>query len=80
MNPQQQLDALLDMEQNGWDLLAIYHSHPHGPELPSHTDILEHFYPDALCMIWSKGTAGWVCRAFQIQNGNLNNIEIRYEE
>ena len=80
MEPQQQLNALLDIDKKGWDLLAIYHSHPHGPELPSETDILEHYYPDTFCLIWSFGDTGWICRAFQIQNGILAHIEVRYVE
>lgn len=80
MEPQEQLNALLDIDLKGWDLLAIYHSHPRGPELPSETDILEHFYPDTLCLIWSGGESGWTCRAYQIQNGALAHIEIRYVE
>ncbi|MCA9900125.1 MAG: M67 family metallopeptidase [Ardenticatenaceae bacterium] len=53
MNPQQQLQTMLALEANGWQLLAIYHSHPHGPETPSVTDVQQAYYPDALSMIVS---------------------------
>ncbi|MEZ4594001.1 MAG: M67 family metallopeptidase [Chloroflexota bacterium] len=53
MNPQQQIQAMLDLEANGWQLLAIYHSHPHGPETPSSTDIQQATYPEALSIIVS---------------------------
>ncbi|GAA5338585.1 M67 family metallopeptidase [Thermus antranikianii] len=35
------LRALKEMEKEGLALLAIYHSHPRGPALPSPTDIRE---------------------------------------
>ena len=39
MDPQQQLNAMLDSEHNGWDIIAFYHSHTHGPAYPSQTDV-----------------------------------------
>jgi [CysO sulfur-carrier protein]-S-L-cysteine hydrolase len=46
MDPLQQLEAMLDMENNGLDLMAAYHSHPHGPSRPSPTDLAQAYYPD----------------------------------
>ena len=39
MNPQEQLEAMLDSERHGWELLAFYHSHIHSPAYPSRTDV-----------------------------------------
>ena len=39
MDPQQQLHAMMDADRNGWDILAFYHSHTHGPAYPSQTDV-----------------------------------------
>lgn len=39
MEPAAQVEAMLAMERQGWDLLAIYHSHPTSPAYPSPTDI-----------------------------------------
>ena len=39
MDPQEQLNAMLDSERNGWELLAFYHSHTHSQAYPSTTDV-----------------------------------------
>ena len=39
MNPQEQLNAMLDCDRNGWDVLAFYHSHTHSAAYPSPTDV-----------------------------------------
>lgn len=53
MDPRQQIQAILDMEANGWQMIAIFHSHPQGPDYPSPTDIALAFYPDAANIIVS---------------------------
>lgn len=39
MDPQEFLNADKDSELNGWEFLAFYHSHTHGPAYPSQTDV-----------------------------------------
>lgn len=51
MEPQAQLHAMLHFYKQGWQVVAIYHSHPTGSLSPSSSDIAEWVYPDALCMI-----------------------------
>jgi proteasome lid subunit RPN8/RPN11 len=69
MKPKQQLDAFLLLEKNHWDMAAIYHSHPQGPDQPSETDLAEHHYPEAVALIWSHQSGEWLCRAFWIASG-----------
>lgn len=45
--------ALREMDERGWDLLAIFHSHPATPAYPSQTDLEHAHYPDALYLICS---------------------------
>ena len=52
MDPTEQLNALEWIDSNGLDLLAIFHSHPTGPEMVSATDIEEAAYP-VVNIIWS---------------------------
>jgi proteasome lid subunit RPN8/RPN11 len=53
MEPRQQIEAMLALEAAGWQLVAIYHSHPQGPEEPSPTDIALAFYPEVAYVIVS---------------------------
>jgi len=39
MDPQEQLNAMLDAERNDWDVMAFYHSHTHSAAYPSPTDV-----------------------------------------
>ena len=39
MDPQEFLQAMLDSDRNGWDMLGFYHSHTHSPAYPSQTDV-----------------------------------------
>lgn len=52
MEPKQQLRAMLEIEDNEWELV-IYHSHTHTPARPSPEDRRLAFYPDALYAILS---------------------------
>ena len=67
MEPHQQLQAMLQMEEAGLQLLAIYHSHPTGPQTPSATDVDQSFYPGVAYIIISLARPfDPVARAFQI--------------
>ena len=51
MDPQELLETLKEMDDNGWNLLSIYHSHTHSPAYPSDTDVRMATWPDGLS-IW----------------------------
>jgi proteasome lid subunit RPN8/RPN11 len=72
MDAQEHIDAFLMMEKNGQELLAIYHSHPAGPESPSETDLAEFAYPGVITLIWFPKADGWACRAYRIKNGRAD--------
>lgn len=67
-----QVKAMLDAVQRGWELVAIFHSHPTGPTHPSPSDLAEAAYPDALYLIWAPGPKKrWECRAFELRGISL---------
>ncbi len=76
MEPAEQLQALLQLDQLGLDIAAIYHSHPSGPSRPSLTDLEEYAYPDSVALIWSKETGDWQVYGFQIQNGTYQEVHL----
>lgn len=53
MEPKEQLRVMLEIEDNEWDLAAIYHSHTHTRAYPSAEDRRLAFYPDALYVVLS---------------------------
>jgi len=76
MEPQAQLNAFNHIDERGWELLAIYHSHPNGPATPSATDIDKAYYPETIYVIWSRIHANWVCRGFRIRNQQIQEIRL----
>lgn len=70
MDSKQQLRALMDIEDQGWELVAIYHSHTHTRAYPSPTDIEHAVYPDALYVIVSLADEHEPdMRAFRVRSG-----------
>jgi len=77
MDPLEQLSAFQKIEQAGYELLGIYHSHPNGPDMPSATDIAEAYYPDVIYIIWYRSSHMWGCRGFTIREGIVNSVGIQ---
>lgn len=67
MDPEGQLAAMTRIEEEGEEIVGIYHSHPGGPPHPSETDLLEDAYPEAVQLIWFPSAQGWECRAFRLE-------------
>jgi proteasome lid subunit RPN8/RPN11 len=76
MDPEEQLKVFLEMEKHNWQLLAIYHSHLHGPQGPSATDIAEAYYPEAVNLIWSNTSGAWNCFGYSIGEGKMAQVEV----
>jgi len=78
-SPSAQLAAFEKIEREGMEMLAIYHSHPHGPVHPSPTDIAEAFYP-VVYVIWSPQDGSWQTRGFWIENGIFSEVPLEILE
>ncbi len=79
MDPQAQWRVMQRMLEHGWDMLAIYHSHPQGPPHPSVTDWREAAYPEALYLIWTPQGGTWLCRAFRWTPKGFREVPIHLE-
>ncbi|MCF6210512.1 MAG: M67 family metallopeptidase [Gammaproteobacteria bacterium] len=77
MHPQQQIEAMRQIREQGEELFAIYHSHPHTPAQPSATDLREATYPDTLYIIISLATEGTLeMRGFRLKSGNIEDVDL----
>jgi proteasome lid subunit RPN8/RPN11 len=80
MEPEKLIQTILEIEERGWELLGIFHSHPSGPTTPSAADIAEAYYPDSAYVICAPDAGGrWQARAFEIKNGEAREMPIRVE-
>lgn len=77
MEPHEQIDAMRHMRENGEELFAIYHSHPHAPASPSTIDLQQAAYPDALYLIISLNTKGVLeLQGFRLRNQQVTPVEL----
>jgi proteasome lid subunit RPN8/RPN11 len=76
MEPLQQIQAMLAIENDGLELLAIYHSHPDGPAHPSPTDVALAYYPEQAQLIISLAGAAATVRAYLIADGLVREIAV----
>ena len=77
MDPQEQVNALLSIEEEGETLLAIYHSHPTGPQGMSPIDMEEHVYPEAAQLIFTPRSDTWKCSAFRIVSEMWEEFDVQ---
>lgn len=78
MEPLQQLEAMLHLEEAGDMILAAYHSHPQGPPRPSYTDMVQAYYPDMPQLIISlQRRSEPDVRAFLVSPDEIRALEWR---
>jgi proteasome lid subunit RPN8/RPN11 len=65
----------MEFEEQGLELVAIYHSHPAGPEEPSATDVAHALYPEAAAIICSLSGPQPRLRAFSIVDDQVTELE-----
>lgn len=81
MEPREQFEAMMAMEEQGLELYGIYHSHPSTLAYPSMTDRSLAFYPDAvyfICTLEDKERPQ--LRAFHIFDDDVHEQGIRITE
>jgi proteasome lid subunit RPN8/RPN11 len=78
MEPREQLQVQNEMDENGWDIYAIFHSHTHSEAYPSETDTDQAFYPDSYYALLSlDDRENPVFRAFRIVDREITEEEVK---
>lgn len=76
IDPKDLLKIYREIEDQGWELLGIYHSHVQSEAYPSLTDVKLAFWPNSLYFIVSLQKAQPTIRAFRIIDGEITEVEV----
>ncbi len=77
IEPQELFLINRECEENDWQFLAIYHSHPDSAAYPSPTDVERASWPESLYFIISLSSPEKPeVRAFRIRDGEVTEEEI----
>ena len=78
LDAREQLRAFEEMDEQGWELFGIYHTHTHSEAYPSETDRRLAFYPESRYLILSLSDRGNpALRAFRIrEDGEVDEEEL----
>ena len=73
----EQVAAMLEMERSGCGLVAIFHSHPDGPQELSQRDLEDLRYPDCYQILWFCLEGSWDCQAFRLDMKKVVKVGIQ---
>lgn len=76
VNPEIEYQLLIEAEEQGEDLVGIYHSHP-TPPVPSETDLRNMRLNPVIWLISSKLTGNWITNAYVLVGDNVNKVSIK---
>ncbi len=76
MDPKEQFAVMKEMREEGLEMTAVYHSHPHADACPSQKDVSLAFYDDAYYLIVSLIHESPLIKAFTIKEGMVKEVEI----
>jgi proteasome lid subunit RPN8/RPN11 len=78
MDSEEQLKAVLEIDDEGWDIGAVYHSHPASEPRPSQTDIRLAQWPGTLFIIVSLANPeAPEIKAWSIEGGEVTESELQ---
>ena len=77
LDPKEQLHVFDEMDDEGLDLLGIFHTHTHSDAYPSETDRSQAFYPEASYLVMSlSDRSNPVLRSFRIEEGDVTEEDL----
>ena len=77
MEPAEQLKVFNEIDRDGLDLVAIYHSHTRSPAYPSSTDVNLAYYPECVYLIVSlRDQEAPDLRGFTIVDGKVSEVDL----
>lgn len=80
IEPQGLVQAIMNGQSRGLDLVGLYHSHPSAPPIPSTTDIMEAQYPNTPYIIIGLKQAKAKIAAWHIHYGAVTPVELHIGE
>ena len=77
IDPKEQFRVFKAIEDEGLELVGIYHSHTRSPAYPSATDVAQAYYPEAVYLIISLAEAERPdLRGFRIVEGKVTEVPL----
>ena len=77
LDPMEQLRVFDEMDEQGWELIGIFHTHTHSEAYPSETDRRQAFYPEAEYLVMSlSDRSNPVLRSFAIEDEDVTEREV----
>ena len=77
MDPKELLNVYREIDDRGWEIIAIYHSHTHSEAYPSSTDVRLATWPEAYYILISLlQRDNPPIRAFRIEGGEVTEEEV----
>jgi len=70
------LRAMRDAEDNGGDVIGVFHSHTHSDAYPSATDVRQAVDPRWIYVIVSLQHAEPATRAFRMRDGEIEEVRV----
>jgi proteasome lid subunit RPN8/RPN11 len=78
LDSKEQFQVFNEIDEKGWELSGIFHSHTHTEAYPSETDRRQAFYPEAHHVLLSlTDPSAPQLRAFTIREGEIEEQEVR---
>ena len=76
VNPEIQYQLLIEAEERGEDIVAIFHSHP-APPFPSSRDLQNMKLNPVVWLIASKESGKWISKAYLLENEEIIEVDLQ---